>query len=438
MEARELTAEDVALDVKEFVSSAYGRRFDGLLTVEGVHVIDRYTLEIEFDERYSADVFYYIGYEDRAVVSAPEMVAAGAGKWENQCGTGPWMFEEYVIGSHMSFIRNPNYWDTTIINGVEYQMPFIDRVVLPIIPDPVTRLAALKTGKVDLSFSQPAEQWDTLDQATPDMENVDITGGASIRAIFRCDEPPFDDANVRRALMIGTNLKQFQFIWRASELPIHWYPILPGHPSYTPPEELPANIRILYDYNPILAKQMLADAGYPDGFMVNLTTISDDAKAIDMASLFEDQWAKIGVGVEIITLDTVEHTRQRYSHPPLWTGVIYDPHGEASATREFTMYQKTGVDLNYGAYSNLELDALCERMERELDVDEQDRLIKEAGFVLMDDVGSIPVSIVPQRIYWWPWLKNYYGTFTIQDDCCTSEVLPYIWIDQNLKAEMGY
>jgi len=179
MEVRELTAEDIALDVKEFVSSAYGRRFDGLVTVEGVTVIDRYTLEIEFDERYSADVFYYIGYEDRAVVSAPEMVAAGAGKWENQCGTGPWMFEEYVIGSHMNLVRNPDYWNKTTIDGVEYQMPFIDRLVLTIIPDQATRVAALITGTIDLSRQVLSAQWSMVESTAPDLEKVSYLGSST-------------------------------------------------------------------------------------------------------------------------------------------------------------------------------------------------------------------------------------------------------------------
>ncbi len=440
MEPRELTAEDIALDIKVFVASAYKRRFEGLLIPDGVTVIDKYTLEIKFDQRYSADLFYFLGYEDRSVISAPEMAAVPgrAAKWENQVGTGAFMFEEYVIGSHMSMVKNPNYWDTTVIDGKEYKMPFIDRVVLPIIPDPATRMAALKTGTIDLGVDVPAEQWSILDKSTPDLEKANITGGAGIRLALRNDVPPFDDVKVRRAMMIGTDLEKHQYVWLASGMPIHYYPIIPGHPSYTPMEELPADIKILYDYNPELAKKMLADAGYPDGFKMDFHTDSNNPKAMDLASLVEDQWSKIGVDVTIVPSDQVEHTRKKYSHPPIWTGAFWDYIMEASATRMYTMYHKSGVDLNYMAYSNSELDALCELMERELDSTEQDRQIKEAGFVLMRDVPAIPVSIVPQRIYWWPWLQNYYGSSTIQDDANFAEQVPYFWIDQDLKAKMGH
>jgi len=440
MEPRELTAQDIALDIKEFVQSAYKRRFEGLLVADGVKVIDKYTLEIYFDKRYSADLFYFLGYEDRSVVSAPEMAAVPgrAAKWENQVGTGAYMFEEYVIGSHMSMVKNPNFWKKWTFKGKEYQLPFIDRVVLPIIPDPATRLAALKTGKGDLHVDMPAEYWDTLDKAAPDMEKNNIAGGTGNRLGLRCDIPPFDDVKVRRAMMIGTDLEKHQHVWLASGMPIHYYPIIPGHPAYTPLEELPKDIRVLYDYNPELAKKMLAEAGYPDGFKIDFHTDATNPKAMDLASLVEDQWAKIGVEVTIKPSDAVEHTRKKYSHPPIWTGSFWDNIMEASATRMFTMYHKTGVDLNYMAYSNPELDKLCEQMEKELDVAKQDQQIKEAGFILMRDVPSIPVSITPQRIYWWPWLKNYYGSYTIQDDCNFAEMIPYMWIDKDLKAKMGY
>ncbi len=440
MEPRELTAEDIALDIKEFVASAYKRRFDGLLTVDGVTVIDKYTLEIKFDQRYSADLFYFLGYEDRSVISAPEMAAVPgrAEKWENQVGTGAFMFEEYVVGSHMSFVKNPNYWDTTVIDGKEYKMPFIDRIVLPIIPDPATRLAALKTAKADIHVDMAAEYWDTLDKSAPDLEKANITGGAGIRLALRNDIPPFDDVNVRRAMMIGTDIRKFQYIWLASGMPIHYHPIIPGHPSYTPPEKLPADIKILYDYNKDLAKKMLADAGYPDGFKMDFHTDSNDPKAMDLASLVADQWAKIGVEVKIVPSDPVEHTRKKYSHPPIWTGAFYDYIMEASATRMYTMYHKSGVDLNYMVYSNPELDALAELMEKELDSAEQDRQIKKAGDIVMRDTPAIPVTIVPQRIYWWPWVKNYFGSSTIQDDANFAEQVPYFWIDQDLKASMGH
>jgi peptide/nickel transport system substrate-binding protein len=439
MKAREFTADDLVNDIKEFVNSPYKRRFDGLLKPEGVVKIDKYTLEIRFDQRFSADVFYFLGYEDRCVVAPPELQAVpGRAKlWENQVGTGPWQYDEYVVGSHFALKRNMDYWDTTVINGKEYQLPFADRVVLPIIVDPTTRLAAMKTGKADLDEHIQSPNWSTMDKVQG-IKIANIIGGANARVVLRADQPPFNDVRVRNALFIGTDLKQAQPIWGAEGLPIHFFPIYPSAPAYTKLDQLPADIKQSYEYNPEKAKKMLADAGYPNGLEININTSSEVSEAMDLASLLENQWSKIGVKATIVPRDSVEHTRMKYSHPPAWTGVLWDHLLEASETRMYTYYHKSGVDLNYAAWSNTRFDELCELMEAELNYDKQQEYVKEAGAILMKEGPYIPISIIPTRIYWWPWVKNYWGAYTIQDDCNFSELAAFLWVDQDLKKQMGY
>ncbi len=439
MAPRELTAEDLVNDIKEFAASAYKRRFDGLLKPEGVKLVDKYTLEIWFDQRYSADVFYFLSYEDRAQIAPPELHGAPgrAAKWENQVGTGAWQYDEYVVGSHFAFKKNKDYRGRLTMNGTEYKLPFADRVVLPIIPDETTRLAAMKTGKADIDEHIQSPNWSTMDKVKG-LSSKSIIGGANARIVLRADQPPFDDVRVRDALFMATDLAKAQTIWGAEGLPIHFFPIYPGAPSYTPQDQLPADIKELYDYNPEKAKKLLADAGYPNGFEVNFNANSEYLQSMDLASLLENQWSKVGVKVTIVPRDSVEHTRAKYSHPPSWTGVLWDNLLEASETRMYTYYHKTGVDLNYANWSNARFDELCELMEAELDPDVQQKYIKEAGEILMRSGPYIPISIIPTKIYWWPWIKNYWGAYTIQDDTCFAELTPFMYVDQNLKTQMGY
>ena len=122
MENREMTGEDVALDLISFWKSAWGGRFDGMIA--DVRTEGKYTVVIEF-ENYSHNFMYFAGYEDRAYVTPPEVLENNPEKWGNQVGTGAWMFEEWVVGSHMSYVRNPNYWDSTTIDGVEYYAGYV-------------------------------------------------------------------------------------------------------------------------------------------------------------------------------------------------------------------------------------------------------------------------------------------------------------------------
>ena len=74
----------------------------------------------------------------------------------------------------------------------------------------------------------------------------------------------------------------------------------------------------------------------------------------------------------------------------------------------------------------------------ELDEDKRSILLKEASIYLMENVISVPTNCPPEAVYWWPWLKNYYGESSAHD---YSDFVPFLataWLDLDLKAEMGY
>ncbi|GAI88527.1 unnamed protein product, partial [marine sediment metagenome] len=232
---------------------------------------------------------YKVGWEDRSTVMPPESIKA-SDEWENQVGTGAFRFQELVLGSHMRLDRNPNYWDTMTIDGVEYQLPFLDEVMCVIIKDDATALAALQTGKLDLGGYAPP-YWDTL-RATQ-LEHVLFPSAVCAMAVFKVTQPPFDNLDVRRALRIGTDMKAFGTLIGGAQ-PINFYPFLEGTPACTPMAEKPASLQELYQYDPVKAAQMLRDAGIPDGFKMKYYT-SNTTAWLDSAALLADQWAKLGI-----------------------------------------------------------------------------------------------------------------------------------------------
>ena len=431
MEARELTAYDIAADINAFWEAPWGGRFDGLL--ERVYASDKYTVVCEF-ESFSNQFMYYIGTEDRSVYSPPELEAADASMWENQVGTGPFMFEEYVEGSQMIYARNPNYWDTVTLNGKEYELPFVDKLVYPIIPDEATRAAAMKTGQFDYYVNVPTQHWSLLDD-TPDLLSVSRIGGNGMVIGLNSTQPPFDNVSVRQAVMIGTNMKLFSYLYQAEDQPIHWFPVAPGNPGiYMPLEELPTDLQLLYDYDPELAKQMLADAGYPDGFTTSIYSESVPV-SLDIAALIVDQWKDIGVEIEIVVNDSAAHTDHKYE--VTYEGGIVQSLEVANPIISLTSQGMTDGYINFSGWSNSSFDALMEPLVLELDIDEQNRLSREASKIMLKGAAYIPLTSVVGRGYWWPWLKNFSGEYSLADQG-TASIMPYIWIDQVLKKEMGY
>jgi len=431
MESRELTAEDVVADLEYLRASPGGARWRDI--VGDIYTTDRYTLVLEFALGFDVSLMYSIGYEDRALISPPEI--EGSESWEDQVGTGPWMFKEYVVGSHMAYERNPDYWDTTTINGVEYQLPFIDKLVSPIIPDMATQMAALRTGMLDFQLSVPTTQWENLDKTAPDLLSASYSSAGTVIAL-KTDEPPFDDVNVRRAMMIGTDMKAFAILAKAEAQPRHWWPMYTGNPDvYIPMEELSAEDQLLYEYNPELAMQMLADAGYPDGFGVKFYAPTTPPDALDFAALLEDQWAKLGVEVEIVATEVVAFKQMKmdgvYTHS-VWESTI------TSSPIDVTSWFETGHYFNITQFSNERYDELVREIMAEPDAAKRNLLIKESSQIIISEVPYIPATPKVSGHYWWPWIKNYYGELGIADGNSVAATLAYAWIDQDLKAEMGY
>ena len=432
MKDRELTAADVVADLLYFKAAPGGKLFSGM--AGDIYKTGRYSLVIEFKKGLDIYMMYVVGQEDRSQISPPEI--EGSSSWADQVGTGPFMLKEYVVGSHMTYERNPNYWAKTTVDGVEYNLPFLDEVVWPIIPDESTRIAALRSGRIDYYDRMPSSFWGNLDKTAPKLESARSFGSGADVVILRTTTPPFDNLEVRRAMTVATDMKAFADLHHVGSLPKHTYPIHPDNPDvYTPLKELPEKIRILYDYNPEKAKQMLKDAGYPNGF-----TIQHQTRSIpewqDRAALLKDMWSKVGVTVEINVVDDTTF----YSYDKSWykkKNLNTRQHGLELADPVSVIRMATGHHFNFPEWSNKSFDKLSKKIVAEIDFSKRNKLVKEASLIMLDETIYIPLAFTPQASFWWPWIKNYYAEINIEDQQL-DPVIARVWIDQALKAKMGY
>jgi len=435
MESREFVASDMVADILDYKEAPAG----GILRDKTgeIKATGRYTLEIELTS-FDHLIQYRIGYEDRAGVSPPEMQDAGAKEWENQVGTGPFIFKEYVVGSHMSFSRNPNWWQKAEIDGVEYKLPFVDELVMPIIPDTATQIAALRTGRLDMIGGEGGVSpafWNTLDK-TEGLQSKKTPAGVGLVLTFKTNESPFDDPAVRRAMMVGTNLKAFADLQRVGDLPAHWYPVPEGTvDAHIPFDRLPADIRMLYDYDATKAKKMLADAGYPDGFSTEFwTNITPQQQ--DYAALLKDMWGKIGVNVNIKPMEDVVLTEAKRAAK--YVGVTSDGPKVGNPLLFPYVHGYTDDWFNMAKWSNKEFDELGDQLQQLIEIPEQNRLVKEMTEVMLRDVPYIPTNMVVTGHYWWPWIRNYHGERSVSDSGQPSPLLAHAWLDQEMKSEMGF
>jgi len=106
-------------------------------------------------------------------------------------------------------------------------MPFVDRLLRPIIPDVSTQIAALRTGELDFHANIPPEQWATLDNIAPKLLKSRYSSSC-IMISFDNTKPPFDNVDMRRAMMIGTDLEGIRDAVYMGKGALHGMPLCIG------------------------------------------------------------------------------------------------------------------------------------------------------------------------------------------------------------------
>lgn len=347
------------------------------------------------------------------------------------------MFEEYVEGSFMSYVRNPNYWDKATIEGKQYELPFLDKFVMPIMPDQSSQIAALRTGKLDRHATVVPKFEESLAKTSPDLVKSEWFQPVATIIDLNMNNEYLSNKEVRRALMIAIDQEAIvEGVMGVGS--VYNYPIssLAGS-AYTPVDELPPETALLFQYNRALAKQMLSDAGYPDGFKVDMicNTQQNGGQQPPVAEMVAAFWGDIGVEVEVKVIEPVAMAALTTSREG------YDTVADAGRNSDpVESYQDRFLPdsvINSANYNNPYLAARYAEAAQTVDTAARTAILKELNVIALDDVPYIPIGSPGRLDYWWPWVKNYYGEL-LGIHRSLGPMLAPVWIDQNLKKEMGY
>ena len=314
---RELIAEDVAwwMDAQYNVvglwqNLAYPPQSG--MAPTSFKALDKYTVEIKVPAEYLGLQLLEIG--DNAYTNPPECWTEYGGwgdDWTKIIGTGPFILTDYVADSSATYKKNPNYFEYDPVL-IEYRLPYIDTYKELIITDPSTQLAAFRTGKIDYIRGLGHDDAQLLLKQFPDMDyrkKVEACMASNIVA-GRTDAPPFDDIRVRQAMNLAVNQQEILDEYFSGDADMYGWPfpdVKIFKPYYTQPEDLPEEVTILFDYDPERARQLLAEAGYPDGFQTKCLTPNSPA-AIDYLSLIEGYLAEVNIDMAIEPLESGSFT----------------------------------------------------------------------------------------------------------------------------------
>jgi len=340
-------------------------------------------------------------------------------------GTGPFILKDVVISSSATFERNPNYWMMDPRHP-DNRLPYVDGIKAIVIEDTSTRIAALRTHKLDYYLYVAPRDAKNLMKTNPELLYNTIVPASDAGAYMRTDleDAPWSDIRVRQAMQMAVNYQEMaDTIYEGTPYIMLW-PIAPGMPGYTPFEELPDNLKELWSYNPEKAKQLLAEAGYPNGIkgVFNISLYWED-----MVTALTQYWSEIGIDLELRVVDDAaffstltgdyEDLITWFSGVGSLDGVLSYVHGgKPSWTNVSRVNDPLAVEF-------------AEKFDSTLDSAERVELLRVENLRQMEKCWEIPVPALVNYRFWAPWCKGYQGENVRRPD-------HYMWIDQDLKYEI--
>ncbi len=434
MKARELVADDVVFSYNRLDKSPkrLPQYFDH---IEKVEAPDKHTVVFTF-KQYNAEWDYRFGWGYYSGIAPKEVSDAGMANWKNANGTGPFLLTDVIQGTSNTYDKNPNYWDKVKIDGAEYKLPFVDKIVYRLIKDESTLLAALRTGKIDLV---EAVRWSAVDELKKSAPQLKWSKWLNTRGTFlamRVDQKPFDDIRVRRALNMAVNKQEIVKSYYNGNADIFGYPQHPDYVGYYEPlDKMPDSVKELYTYNPDKAKKLLAEAGYPKGFSFKVQYFAGNPDHVDVIPLIAAYLEQVGVTMELQPMEYAAYLSAMTTKKH--TAGYFMDNGHTNPTTTLRKSFGSGQTWNPSMYADPEFDKKLEAAYAERDETKRQALLKTMTREIID---KAPYIWLPTRyVYtaWWPWVKNYDGELRAGAER-PGPIYARIWIDQALKKKMGY
>jgi peptide/nickel transport system substrate-binding protein len=398
--------------------------------------LDKYTVQVITPE---PDAMVLNDWPHLLRILPREFEGVNLNDWKNNCGTGPWIRTDHVPGSSTTVERNPDYWMMDPLHP-KNRLPYADKIIELIIPDRATQLAGLRTGKID--YLPQVERVDGKDiiarnpelkysKSARDVTRVELT--------MRVDRPPLDNKKVRQALHMAIDWDawvQQYYEGEAIKLTRPYYPYHTGY--YTPLEELPANLQALYTRDVTKAKQLLAEAGYANGFKVSADFSSASAQLVEPLSLIKDWWKDIGVDFQLNMRDPAAMSAIFYAKKYDYMYAMRGVSGNAAPEMMWRQFCKPGHPYNYYMLNDPYINEQYAKVCNTLDINEQKRIEKELGIYFIDLCPEIIGPSAYSLTIWWPWLKGQSGEVWSGPYWMMTYVLQYCWVDKEIKDRMGH
>jgi oligopeptide transport system substrate-binding protein len=311
---------------------------------------------------------------------------------------GPFVLDDWVMGSHVLVRRNPHYWNDRATK--------LERVKFVHISDAGTELRQYRAGQLDFTFVVPAQQFQWIKQNLA--QELHVAPQLSVYYYgFNLTQPPFkDNPKLRRALSLAIDRDRLTTaVTGVGEAPAYgWVPR--GVWNYTPQQFDYANTP--YAERLAEARRLYAEAGYSTEkpLRIELRYNSGDTHnrlAVAIAAMWQE-----GLGVETqlyaeefrALLQSIQARQDTQVFRSSWVGDFNDAY-------TFAQLLKTGFGINLTGYSNPRYDALLADAVRQADPARRRALLEEAERLMLADHPVLPLYFYVNKHLVKPWVQGW-------------------------------
>ena len=456
MNGRELTAKDIEYNLHRYLGLGSGftepsewATYLKVIKWESITATDKYTVVMKLKEPFLAALHRIM--VAGAFVLPPEVIKQHGDlqDWRNLVGTGPYELTDWVEGSSFTHTKIPDYWGFDE-KYPQNRLPYIDKLVGLFIKEEATRIAGLRSGRIDflgypagLSDIKSVDVLDSLRKTNPEIELFPWWDRSETVWGLDASKPPFDDIRVRRAMQMALDLETINLTYFKGTA--NWQPqgrIGEGMKGYyTPFDEWPEEVKKGYMYDPEGAEALLDEADYPrdaDGIRFKTVLNHWGENPMGYTEITAEYWKAIGIDIEILDLGRDQYMAQFLEGA--MEGMMATVGGSNAIAGVVGMLRwqahSTAV-WNVPKFKDAEVDALIEAAESATSIAEEQRPSREADMLIIEQQRYVWGPKAGKYIAIQPWVEGYNGELYFG----WSHRLPIfarLWIDSELKEAMGH
>lgn len=399
---RELTSADVKYTVERMIAKKFTYRdlFEGL--VDKIETPDAATVRFTLVQPHADFLTNLANHYSWIVAREVDDQFGDMKKVEAVIGTGPFMLESYQPSVRAVWVKNPDFW----IKG----LPYLDRIEAVFVADEASNEAMVRQGQVEISTAILNPALDAMKASAPNLRWWHYISAGGPVFYYRNDKRPTNDVRVRRAIALGFDrqswLKSFELGRGAID---NGPPILAAFKEWKLPTEQLGEGAQWYKYDVAVAKRLLAEAGYPNGFKAVMdapNAASYGQRTVDEEELTKDFMSKIGID---LTINQKEYGNWLATgHAGIYDEFAYGPMTPYVSIDEWVygMHHSKG-GANKAHLKDPKLDELLEKQRAEYDLTARKQIVNEIQKYVANIVPYVWPPVGQTNVPYQPYVKGF-------------------------------